>query len=107
MSATIDRQAWPWHSAPADCEDFDAATWHASRAIGDGELPRQSLEEWVAEQRARRSRDVLEPEPVTEAEHEQLRVDLAAAWSDPLLDPAVIAARKPRWVNGALVGGVA
>jgi len=67
MSATIDRQAWPWQSAPADCVDYDAAVWHATRALGP-ELPRQSLEEWVTEQRRSRHWDRLEPEPLTEAE---------------------------------------
>jgi hypothetical protein len=45
-----------------------------------GQLPLQSLERWVLEQRVRRSRDVLEPRPYTEADHEQLRADLTAAW---------------------------
>ncbi len=105
MSA-IDRTAWPWHSAAAACTDYDEATWHAVRKSSAGALPVQSLDQWVRRQRA--SRDVWEwsePESLSEAEHEQLRVDLIEAWSDPRLDPAVIEARKPRWVNGALVGG--
>lgn len=66
MTASIDRQAWPWHSVPADCTDYDAAAWYAVRARGDGELPRQDLGRWVLEQRARRSRDVLGPAPAAE-----------------------------------------
>jgi len=105
MNAAIDRAAWPWHSAPADVDDYDEALWYWVRATSDGEYPRQSLRRWVLEQRARRSRDVRGPAPMTEAEHEQLRADLVAAWCDPSLDPAVIEARRPRWVSGALVGG--
>lgn len=57
-SSTAGRHAWPWWATPEDCEDYDEATWHSARQDTDGALPRQSLEEWVREQRARRSRDV-------------------------------------------------
>jgi hypothetical protein len=74
----IDRTAWPWHSAPGDCTDYDEATWYACRKSSGGELPRQDRGTWVIEQRARRTRDVLPPPPFTEADHAALQADLAA-----------------------------
>jgi hypothetical protein len=62
---------------PADCFDYDSALWFAIREQTDGELPRQSLRRWGAEQAVRRSRDVLGPLPV---DHERLLADLAWAW---------------------------
>ena len=106
MSApAIYRTIWPWHSAPADCDDYDAAIWHAIRQGSNSQLPRQSLDRWVLEQRARRSRDVMQPPLLREVEHEQLRVDLIAFWNDPRLDPAALEAQRPRWIGGRLVGG--
>jgi hypothetical protein len=52
----MERDRWPWNMAPADCLDWDEATWHAVRYATDGELPRQSLRRWALEQRVRRSR---------------------------------------------------
>ena len=71
MSASIDRAVWPWHSAPAACTDWDAASWYALRSasaeMGGPLLPRQDLETWVREQRARRTRDAVGHElPITE-----------------------------------------
>jgi hypothetical protein len=94
MTVSIDRTAWPWHSAPNDVTDYDEATWHASRRSSQGQLPRQSIGRWVLEQRARRSRDVLEPAPMTEADREQLRADLIAAWAHPV--PTRYVGRLPR-----------
>lgn len=73
------RRSWPFgaRGVPADCDDLDVAAWFAIREQTDGELPRQDLETWVLEQRARRTRDVLGPEPMTEAELAQLHADLA------------------------------
>jgi hypothetical protein len=77
----IDRTAWPWHSAPADCTDYDEATWYACRKSSGGVLPRQDLDTWVQRQRA--SRDVWPSRPaMIGAEHAQLRADLAAAWRE-------------------------
>jgi hypothetical protein len=45
-----DRSAWPWNAAPEDCDDYDAAVWHAT-------TPPQTLEEWVQGQRASRALD--------------------------------------------------
>jgi len=50
---------WPWHSAPANVADYDEAVWYAVRSTSGGELPRQDLEAWTLEQRARRLRDVI------------------------------------------------
>jgi hypothetical protein len=94
-----DRSDWPWHSAPDDVDDYDVAAWHAIRHTSGGVLPGQSLERWVQRQRA--SRDVwqwLEPEPLTEAQHEQLRVDLVEAWNAAATRPLRprFAGRLPR-----------
>ncbi len=91
---TVDRTTWPWHSAPAGVDDYDAAVWHAVRAASVGELPRQDLKTWILEQRARRTRDVLPPWPTTEAEHAQLRADLIEAWAHPV--PTRYLGRLPR-----------
>jgi len=68
MTAPIDRDSWPWNQAPANVDDYDAALWYAirrrSEIVGGYQLPVQDLETWISEQRARRHRDVLEPEPV-------------------------------------------
>jgi hypothetical protein len=99
---TIDRTTWPWHSAPVGCNDYDAAVWHATRArseaVGGYLLPRQDLEVWVLEQRARRSREVLGPEPLTDTGHAQLRADLAVAWRGLDSSPSArrFAGRLPR-----------
>jgi hypothetical protein len=45
-----DRTIWPWNAAPEDCDDYDAAVWHAAK-------PPQTLEEWVQGQRASRALD--------------------------------------------------
>jgi hypothetical protein len=81
---TVDRTAWPWNAAPPGIDDYDEAAWYAVRATSDGELPRQDLETWILEQRARRTRDVLPPRLMTEADHEQLRDDLILAWAHPV-----------------------
>jgi len=46
---------------PPGCDDYDVAVWFAIREQIDGELPRQDLDSWVLEQRARRTRDVTDP----------------------------------------------
>lgn len=52
---------WPWHNAPRDCVDYDAAVWFAVRETcaraGGPIMPRQDRNTWVAEQRASRSHD--------------------------------------------------
>jgi hypothetical protein len=63
VTTSIDRTAWPWRSAPDDVTDYDEAAWYTVRATRERQLPRKDLETWILEQRARRSRDVLEPEP--------------------------------------------
>jgi hypothetical protein len=52
----VDRSEWPWCYAPADCTNRHAAEWHAIRSGGDG-LPRQGLEQWVAEREGRAGRE--------------------------------------------------
>lgn len=104
----MDRTQWPWHSAPGDETDYDGAVWHAIRRQSGGQLPVQSYAVWVARQRA--SRDIwewLEPEPLTEAEHEQLLAALAAVWRDPRFDPGRNGPVPLRWANGRLTGGAA
>lgn len=81
MTNCTDRSQWPWNSSPADVSDYDAATWWAIKSIGDGSLPRQTLDEWVAEQRASRHRDRLAPLPMSDADHARLLFDLRMAWS--------------------------
>jgi len=58
---------WPWNqrAVPPGCAEYDAAVWHAIRAGGDGDLPRQTLDEWCAEQCARLHRGAFAPEPQT------------------------------------------
>lgn len=57
----IDRTAPPWNAAPADCTDYDAATWwhmrRQSELAGQDPMPAQSLEEWCARMRASRAAD--------------------------------------------------
>jgi hypothetical protein len=78
---------WPFgaRGVPPECNaDLDAATWYAIRTQTNGELPRQPLDEWVREQRARTSRAVLDPEPLTEQEHWTLMAEVAEALRGPL-----------------------
>lgn len=64
-SGDLSLSRWPFNqpAVPTGCTDRDAAVWHAIRAGGDGELPRQTLEAWCAEQRASRHRDRFAPDP--------------------------------------------
>jgi len=85
---TANRRGWPWHSAPPDCDDYDAAVWFAIRKHTEGELPRQDVETWVARQRA--SRDVWEWQPpalLTDAEHDLLRAEVSDALRQPMPTP--------------------
>lgn len=90
LVTTIDRTEWPWIHAPIDCSDYDEAEWHSLQYSSDGMMPRQTCDEWVAEQAARRTRDVLPPEPLSESEHDRLRIDLVAAWNDPRFGPTAL-----------------
>lgn len=74
MTATVDRTTWPWCHAPRDCQCWDTAVWFAVRHDTDGELPRQSLGEWVAEQGDRRHRAVLNPTPTSTLNHDDVSV---------------------------------
>jgi len=105
MTASIDRTAaWPWHSAPADIDDLDAATWYAirrrSEVVGGYQLPVQDLEQWVTEQRARRHRDVLEPDP--EPEPEPVDLALGQMWLVSLLCKIAEDVGEPR-LEAALI----
>lgn len=86
MTGCVDRTAWPWNYAPPECEDYDAAVWHAvrrtSELAGGYLLPQQDLETWVREQRASRSRERIGSEPLTDAEHTALLAAIAAVWHD-------------------------
>lgn len=96
MNAFIGRSAWPWHTAPPDWLDHDEAVWHWVRMTRSGEDPTQRVRRWMLEQGVRRSRDVLPPAPMTESDHERLRLDLIASWSDERLDPAMVAQPSAR-----------
>ena len=59
----------------------DEVAWSPFRTSGGGAPPRRHLDTWVQRQRA--SRDAwASPAPMADANHEQLRVDLAAVWRD-------------------------
>ena len=114
----IDRTRWPWHSAPAGCQDWDEAVWHATRRrsaeAGGPVLPQQSLEDWLIRQRTSRAlAGFAMPAPLTEADHAALQAEIAEAYASVPLPPPPLphdqppAARAtrttPRLVDGEAV----